>query len=310
MKWFVRVLAVTVMGLAAPTAFGERTAGEKAKAEKALAKATTDDTGFEKVPTPGPADWLANHKEPGQTFEEYVRSKPLRPTKPRLAIVLQPLGGFSKEEKKVLAKAAEYAHIFFQLEVRTEGETALPMEKGMWRINKQTRREQYLTGYLMYKVLQPRVPKDAFAYMGVTMGDLYPAESWNYVFGEGSFKDRVGVYSFVRYTSGFWGEKATAETEALLVKRTCKIITHEAGHMFGLAHCVYYRCLMNGSNHLAEMDGQPMFLCPVCLKKLQWNIGFDVAKRYEEMGKFFATNGMKEEGEWVGKRMETLGLRP
>ena len=46
-------------------------------------------------------------------------------------------------------------------------------------------------------------------------------------------------------------------------------MTHEIGHMFGVKHCVYYNCAMNGSNHLQESDRRTEHLCPVCLRKLQ-----------------------------------------
>jgi len=29
---------------------------------------------------------------------------------------------------------------------------------------------------------------------------------------------------------------------------------HEIGHMFGLKHCVYYECLMNGIMSVEEQD--------------------------------------------------------
>jgi bacterioferritin len=36
------------------------------------------------------------------------------------------------------------------------------------------------------------------------------------------------------------------------LRRSCKVLAHEIGHMFGLSHCVFFHCLMNGSNSLAE----------------------------------------------------------
>jgi len=38
---------------------------------------------FEPIPAPGPSDWLANHPEPGQTFEQYRRERVNRPDKVR-----------------------------------------------------------------------------------------------------------------------------------------------------------------------------------------------------------------------------------
>lgn len=60
---------------------------------------------------------------------------------------------------------------------------------------------------------------------------------------------------------------------------------HEIGHMFGLPHCIYYECLMNGANQdtLDEFKRRPMLLCNVCLRKLQYRIGFDITKRYKDL---------------------------
>merc|ERR1711916_120285 len=41
--------------------------------------------------------------------------------------------------------------------------------------------------------------KDAYALIGVTMEDLYPRDSWNFVFGLADMTGRNGVFSFARY---------------------------------------------------------------------------------------------------------------
>jgi archaemetzincin len=46
-------------------------------------------------------------------------------------------------------------------------------------------------------LLKDRLPADAFALLGITMVDFIP--QWNFVFGQASLRDRVGVYSFARY---------------------------------------------------------------------------------------------------------------
>ncbi len=53
--------------------------------------------------------------------------------------------------------------------------------------------------------------------------------------------------------------------------------------MFNMDHCVYFHCLMNGSNHLQESDARPMHLCPVCLRKLHHSVGFDPVERYRNL---------------------------
>lgn len=60
-------------------------------------------------------------------------------------------------------------------------------------------------------------------------------------------------------------------------------MAHEIGHMFGIGHCTFFRCLMMGSNHLEENARKPLEYCPICIRKLQHNIGFDLVKRYQGM---------------------------
>ncbi len=144
-------------------------------------------------------------------------------------------------------------------------------------------------------------PKDAVVVLGVTMGDLYPSRSWNYVFGEADLRRRVGVYSLARYFPEFWGEARDEAALRLALLRTLKVVVHETGHMFGLEHCVTWQCAMNGSNSLAETDTQPLRLCPDCLRKLAWNRGFDVAARHDKIAKFLETHGLADEAAWYRK---------
>jgi len=138
------------------------------------------------------------------------------------------------------------------------------------------------------------------------MEDLYPEPSWNFVFGQASLTERVGVYSFARYDPAFYGEARGQDYQALLLRRSLKVLTHETGHMFGLAHCLYFRCVMNGSNHLQESDQRPLHLCPVCLRKLQFSVGFDVAKHYEALAQFHQQAGFADEAAWLARRLEKI----
>jgi archaemetzincin len=77
--------------------------------------------------------------------------------------------------------------------------------------------------------------------------------------------------------------------------------------MFGLQHCIYFRCLLNGSNHLGESDDRPPHLCPVCLRKLQHAVGFDIPARYEQLRTFSQQAGFEDEGAWLTRRLEYIG---
>ena len=73
-------------------------------------------------------------------------------------------------------------------------------------------------------------------------------------------------------------------------------MAHEIGHMFGLRHCIYYECLMNGLMSAEEQRaGGIRVLCPVCLKKLKQNLKFDTAARFTGLAKVCDELGFTEE---------------
>jgi archaemetzincin len=159
-----------------------------------------------------------------------------------------------------------------------------------------------LTGDVL-SFLRKKLPADAFCLLAITMEDLYPDESWNFVFGQASLRERVGVYSFARYDPAFYGEKRGKDYEKILLRRSCKVLVHETAHMFGILHCIYFSCVLNGSNHLQESDSRPLYLCPVCLRKLQHSTGFDVAKRYGRLYGFYKKAGFDDEARWTASRL-------
>lgn len=81
----------------------------------------------------------------------------------------------------------------------------------------------------------------------MTRVDLYPSDDWNFVYGIGSLVKGVGVFSFARYLNEDDDilSKIIVDQDTLLY-RACKIMAHEISHMFGLRHCIYFKCLMNG----------------------------------------------------------------
>jgi len=120
----------------------------------------------------------------------------------------------------------------------------------------------------------------------------------NFVFGLGSDTLRAAVCSHVRFAWRYRGEPPDATPR----KRLFKLAAHELGHVFGLAHCQTYHCLMNGSNSLRESDGAPVHLCPDCLKKLSHHLGFERALRYRTLEKRYRKLGWKSETEFAAKR--------
>jgi archaemetzincin len=264
---------------------------------------TPDRDAFAPIPKPGPGDWLVVHQEQGQTFEQFKASSPNRPVPNKNIIYFQPLGDFAADRSPSLEKLREFAAAFFAMEIKTL--PSVPIDNFPTRRNPFTHNSQILTTDVL-RFLKVRVPADAFCILAITMEDLYPEASWNFVFGQASLRDRVGVYSFSRYDPAFYGEARTSGYEFLLLRRSCKVLAHETSHMFGLTHCTFFNCLMNGSNHLAESDRRPLHLCPVCLRKLQWSVEFDVLARYSTLEAFDRAAGFTDEADWLKGRIQKI----
>jgi archaemetzincin len=272
------------------------------------------DPDFLPMPEPKRGDWLWRFPEQrkGQTFETYRRSDPLRATEDRHVLAFVPVGGFSVAEREVFAATVDFAGTWFELPVRVLDRTELPgpgwrrVRRFSWRDDETV---QYHTAWFLGKDLPRRRPRDALVLVAVTMGDLFPDPEWNYVFGQARFDLGVAVYSLARHFPGFWGEPDGPAARRLALLRSLKLVTHELGHCFGLAHCPYYLCNMNGSNSLSESDRSPLRLCPICLEKLTWNRGFDPELRYCRLLEFYRGRGLSEEADWTARRLERLERR-
>ena len=255
---------------------------------------------------PQPGDWLAEHPEPGQTYREYLRSSPVKPDRSRRTLYVQPLGSFTATQRKIIQRTAEYLGLWFDLPVKVREDVSLAsIPAKARRVHPAWNDPQILSTYVLEEVLAPRLPKDAAAYIAFTASDLWPGEGWNFVFGQASLEDRVGVWSIYRYGNPEQSEEAYRRC----LLRTLKVGTHEMGHMFSMAHCTAYECAMGGSNHLAEMDRRPAWLCPECLAKLCWATGADPAKRFERLAGFCKANGLKPQQEFFEKSLALLGGR-
>ncbi|MDD5216464.1 MAG: archaemetzincin [Candidatus Omnitrophica bacterium] len=299
-------LLLTAMTFTPPNAKERQQAlGSLRKLPKPLQKALKPDADFVPLPRPEAGDWLTVHSEKGQTYKDFVRSRFDPPTAARNIIVLQPLGSFPEGSSPSLEILKEYESAFFGL--KAENLPIIEIEKNSFnpRTNSFTKETQIQTGRVL-DFLKSIIPADAFALLAITMTDLYPEPSWNFVFGESMPADRVGVFSFSRYNPLFAGKTQTDNPQFLLLKRSMKVLTHETGHMFGLAHCIYFHCVMNGSNHLEESDKRPFHLCPVCLRKLQDSTQFNVVERYAELARLYQKWGLEEEARWTLRQLKKI----
>lgn len=310
--WLLLVFAALSCGWAfadfAPPTKEQQTAaiGSLQGLSASLQRTFTDNGEFEAKKTPKTMDWLASHSEAGQTFPQYLAFRPNLPDATRRKLYILPIGEFTKGIAPDLEKLKEYTAAYYHpLPVEILPTVADKDVPASSRVNFSTDKKQWKTRDIL-AWMQRKTPADAYAVIAVTMTDLYPDEKWNFVFGEASYKERVGVFSFARYHPSWSNQPADASTESLVLRRATKVLTHEMGHMFGIAHCIYFECNMNGANHLKEADGTPMHICPVCLRKLHYAIRFDPVQRYESLQSFYDENRMAPERDWTKARIEAI----
>ncbi len=249
---------------------------------------------FTPMGTPSPFDWLASHKEPGQTFDEYIAERPTKPSKERSKIYILPLGKFTPRQLKAIDVTAGYLSAFYGLPVEHLPAKRLSVPAAEMRESTDKNSRQAKTGYILNDILRPALPTDAAALIAFTDIDLYPDESMSYVFGQASFENPVGVWSLYRLGSG-----ADAGT---FLRRTLKIAAHETGHMFSMKHCTKYECVMSGTNSLAETDRRPIDACPECMAKICWLSETSPAKRYERLAEFCRKNGLIKDADDFAKK--------
>jgi archaemetzincin len=246
---------------------------------------------FQLMSKPKPDEWLANFKEDGQTFEQYINSSPILPTADRKILYIQPLGKFDQNQMKIIEMTAEYMRVFFNLPVKPLKEKALAKQLSLknHRVDKFSKITQIRTRFILDEVLQPELPADAAALIAFTNEDLYPEDDVRYVFGQVNIETRVGVWSLFRL-------QKFADFEQFLT-RTLKIAVHEIGHLFSIKHCTKYECVMSGTNHLAETYKRPIDACPECMAKICWMTGYEPQKRYEHLAEFSKKSGLKKESD-------------
>lgn len=255
--------------------------------EKDLAYFEAIKVNDEALPEPLYGQWRYHHHEQKQSFDDYISEHPFIPNSEQSVIYLQPLGEFTSLQMKAIGLTRDYLEIFFQRKT-----VVLPPVSDAY-IPSNARREnsgheQLLTGHILKKMLLPSVPDDAMALMAISEKDLYPAENWNYVFGQASYKDRIGVSSVYRLQD----EYLSQSNFKICLKRLINVSSHEIGHMLSVKHCQFAKCVMNGSNNMDETDDSPNRLCSDCQKKFTWNLGYDNKKRLERLVAFTQSNGL------------------
>ena len=136
--------------------------------------------------------------------------------------------------------------------------------------------------------------------------DLVVDGRQEFAFGYGLHLDRLAVASFAQLDPQFIGRVRSPQFQLRIRERAYKLLAHEIGHTLGVGHCEVHACVMNGVAHLDELDATPLRLCPLCLRKLQWLVGFEPLARYRELAQHYERHGLDQAAGWAGARVERL----
>ncbi|MAG93963.1 MAG: hypothetical protein CMJ48_09465 [Planctomycetaceae bacterium] len=252
---------------------------------------------------PQPGEWLAEHEEAGQTFQQYIRAAPVVPVrKGRHVLYIQPLGRFSKPQRTIVARTAEFLGLYYDIPVKMLDDLPESIVPASARRTRRDADQQFLTSWFLRELLPPRLPKDGVACIAFTANDLWPGKAWNYVFGQASLRNRVGVWSIHR----FGDPGASDEAFRLCLLRTLKTATHETGHMFSMKHCTAFECNLAGRNSLPEGDRAPLALCPECVAKVLYFSQIEAAQRYRRLAAYCRKQGLTAQADSYAQALRLL----
>ncbi|XP_071957136.1 archaemetzincin-2-like [Antedon mediterranea] len=236
---------------------------------------------------------------------------------------------FKIGDKQLLQWLCDFLKIFFsEMNVNFATNYNLSQVKFKTRYHSVTGKKQILVSDL-YSSLHSsfNIPRSNYI-LALTWTDLYPTEELNFVLGEASYSCRCAVFGFGRYepksyvstpdgdnaNKGITDENKLALDGQLLWK-LIRVASHETCHLLGLNHCLFFECSMNESKSVKEALHQPLFLCPVCLRKLHKSLGFDIRQRYAQLRDFLQNTNNHYQNDslqasilWLDRCLEKLQI--
>ncbi|XP_038275464.1 archaemetzincin-1 isoform X2 [Dermochelys coriacea] len=252
-------------------------------------------------------DWLLSHPDAPEDFETFYHS--MLTKKQRFCqkhIYLQPIDLIEEPAGISLLDSLRSCLESFFLGLRVKCLPSVPISsiRCCYRQSQDSDRAQlHADGILTF--LKNNKPPDALCVLGLTLLDLYPCETWSFTFGKFLPGQEVGVCSFARFSGNFPQPGCTTLNPAtgreelhevtekardrpllfsvLEMVQCCKVTCHEICHLIGLGNCRWLQCIMQGVLSLDEALLRPLEPCPVCLRKLQYVVGFKLIERYRKL---------------------------
>jgi predicted Zn-dependent protease len=294
---------------------------------------------FPLTPKPGRGDWLAERDESGQTFTSYAKQTPVNVATPHATfntILIVLISGSPADAVAAAENTASSLTFSPQLQhdlrvyieafyhpLRVEFiEAALQQPKNSAVKAKPSKGKHLLSlpvypstmgvprlvvneaieAVVQLKTRDPALARRVLITMGLTMYDLsLDKEGASWVYGAAVATENSGMFSLARFHPSFCGRDPMAATsdESTILRRACKVVSHELGHLFGLRHCTDFLCLMNGANHVDELNRQPLLECPACTLKLTHTLRWDATRRYANLHDVAGRLGFAAEAEFL-----------
>lgn len=261
---------------------------------------------FPELPPATSCDWLGNgapgeKDRMGQPLKRFLQPGPHRsfPTTQAAKIYLLPLGDVSNAPSPKVLR--ELVQLWFLLDVEI---LPSPSAKAIAALERDPDGCGYgpqIENPSAFALIHAAKPKDAFIVLGYTMEDICDtAKGFGFLFGQAHLDLGVGLFSFARYSDD------VEYTSPQFLRRCGMVLCHEASHLFGVRHCVYASCIMNGSNHLDEAESRPFALCPVDLRKIELTLHqaklqgrdtppVDLVARERALAAFFDAHGLHDD---------------
>jgi archaemetzincin len=174
------------------------------------------------------------------------------PAIPRIAI--QPLGKVAPDVIQVIERDLK---ALYRVEVEVLPQRELPAS-AFYKPRARYRAEKLLAW------LEKETPAGFTKVIGITVSDISTTKEdvfdWG-IFGLGEIDSRPCVVSTFRLGRGV--------LRAKMLRRTGDVAGHEAGHTFGLQHCISPHCMMNDAGgKIQSVDESTHHLCPECRRLL------------------------------------------
>lgn len=157
---------------------------------------------------------------------------------------------FSNIDKNIIEKAVNAIKKQFKVDAQFFKELPIPW---IAERNKQMKASDFLIS--VREVLEY---DGADAILAITEEDLFMPDL-NFIFGLADPSEKVAIVSLYRLQN---------QNINIYLKRVQKEVIHEIGHLFNIEHCDNFRCVMNFSDNVDDVDKKDAKLCQKCERKL------------------------------------------